>query len=85
MGSSPVAIVTGASRGIGRAGAVALAEAGFDVVVSARTVREGEVTAKQAVIDALRRAQGARGIAAAPAEDDAPVEQNFVEDQGGIY
>ncbi|MDT0507763.1 transglycosylase domain-containing protein [Novosphingobium sp. MMS21-SN21R] len=50
-----------------------------------RTVREGEVTAKQAVIDALRRAQGARGIAAAPAEDDAPVEQNFVEDQGGIY
>ncbi|MFM6830648.1 MAG: penicillin-binding protein 1A, partial [Novosphingobium sp.] len=50
-----------------------------------RTVREGEVTAKQAVIDALRKAQGARGIAAAPAEDDAPVEQNFVEDQGGIY
>ncbi len=42
MGSSPVAIVTGASRGIGRAGALALAEAGFDVVVSARTVREGE-------------------------------------------
>lgn len=40
--SSPVAIVTGASRGIGRAGALALAEAGFDVVVSARTVREGE-------------------------------------------
>ncbi|MEI7622726.1 MAG: SDR family oxidoreductase [Actinomycetes bacterium] len=42
MGSSPVAIVTGASRGIGRAGALALAEAGFDVVVSARTVREGD-------------------------------------------
>lgn len=42
MSSSPVAIVTGASRGIGRAGALALAEAGFDVVVSARTVREGE-------------------------------------------
>ena len=41
-GGSPVAIVTGASRGIGRAGALALAEAGFDVVVSARTVREGE-------------------------------------------
>ncbi|MFM8863145.1 MAG: SDR family oxidoreductase [Acidimicrobiia bacterium] len=42
MDGTPVAIVTGASRGIGRAGALALAEAGFDVVVSARTVREGE-------------------------------------------
>jgi short-subunit dehydrogenase len=46
MSNSPVAIVTGASRGIGRAGALALAEAGFDVVVSARTVREGEGVAE---------------------------------------
>jgi len=46
MSGSPVAIVTGASRGIGRAGALALAEAGFDVVVSARTVREGEGVAE---------------------------------------
>src|SRR5271157_3055181 len=37
-----VAFVTGASRGIGRAIAVALAEAGFDVAMTARTVREGE-------------------------------------------
>lgn len=37
-----VAFVTGASRGIGRASALALAEKGFDVVVTARTVREGE-------------------------------------------
>lgn len=42
MSESPVAIVTGASRGIGRAGALALADAGFDVVISARTEREGE-------------------------------------------
>lgn len=46
MSESPVAVVTGASRGIGRAGALALAEAGFDVVVSARTVREGEGVAE---------------------------------------
>jgi len=46
MSESPVAIVTGASRGIGRAGALAFAEAGFDVVVSARTVREGEGVAE---------------------------------------
>lgn len=40
---SPVAFVTGASRGIGKACAIALAHAGFDVVVSARTVHDGEV------------------------------------------
>ncbi|HZR12038.1 MAG TPA: SDR family oxidoreductase [Acidimicrobiia bacterium] len=37
-----VAFVTGASRGIGKACAVWLAKAGFDVAVTARTVREGE-------------------------------------------
>src|SRR5580704_19523915 len=37
-----VALVTGASRGIGRSGALALARRGFDVIITARTVREGE-------------------------------------------
>ncbi len=37
-----IAFVTGASRGIGKASAIALAQAGFDVVVTARTLREGE-------------------------------------------
>jgi NAD(P)-dependent dehydrogenase (short-subunit alcohol dehydrogenase family) len=38
----PVALVTGASRGIGKATAVALAAAGFDVAVTARTEHEGD-------------------------------------------
>jgi NAD(P)-dependent dehydrogenase (short-subunit alcohol dehydrogenase family) len=37
-----VAFVTGASRGIGKACAIHLARAGFDVAVTARTVHEGE-------------------------------------------
>jgi NAD(P)-dependent dehydrogenase (short-subunit alcohol dehydrogenase family) len=37
-----VAFVTGASRGIGKACAIHLARAGFDVALTARTVHEGE-------------------------------------------
>ena len=38
----PVAVVTGASRGVGKACAIALAQAGFDLALSARTEHEGE-------------------------------------------
>ncbi len=38
----PTAFVTGASRGIGKAIAVHLARAGYDVAITARTVNEGE-------------------------------------------
>jgi NAD(P)-dependent dehydrogenase (short-subunit alcohol dehydrogenase family) len=40
--SRPVALVTGASRGIGKAIAIELAAAGHDVAITARTVEEGE-------------------------------------------
>ena len=40
-GRGQVALVTGASRGIGKATALALADAGFDVAITARTVTEG--------------------------------------------
>lgn len=48
-----IAYVTGASRGIGKAIAVALAEYGADVAVAARTVEALEQTAKE--IEALGR------------------------------
>jgi 7-alpha-hydroxysteroid dehydrogenase len=50
-----VAIVTGARRGIGAASAIALAEAGADVVVAARTAGQLQATA-EAIEAAGRRA-----------------------------
>jgi 3-oxoacyl-[acyl-carrier protein] reductase len=49
-----VALVTGASRGIGRSIAIALAEAGADIVLNYR-VRENEVRATEAAILGLGR------------------------------
>ena len=51
-----VAIVTGSGRGIGAATAIAYADAGADVVVSARTVKQLEETAEQV------RARGRRAL-----------------------
>jgi NAD(P)-dependent dehydrogenase (short-subunit alcohol dehydrogenase family) len=42
MGETRIALVTGASRGIGRATALALARRGLDVAITGRTVREGD-------------------------------------------
>ena len=54
-----VAIVTGAGRGIGRGVAVALAEAGADVVCAARTLAQIEETAE------MVRERGRRALAVA--------------------
>lgn len=72
------AIVTGAGRGIGRTIALALAEAGADVVVAARTVSEIESTAEQ--VRALgRRSMPAPADVSNPDDVDALVDRTLEE------
>jgi 7-alpha-hydroxysteroid dehydrogenase len=68
-----VAIVTGAGRGIGRATALALAEAGADVVVSARTADDLESVAAEV------RALGRRAVVVAGDLGDVTVMPTLVE------
>lgn len=56
MQSKKVALVTGAATRIGRAAAVALAEAGFDVVINySRSEQAARTTAEQAQAKGARR------------------------------
>ena len=72
------AIVTGAGRGIGRTIALALAEAGADVVVAARTVSEIESTAEQ--VRALgRRSMPVPADVSNPDDVDALVDRTLEE------
>jgi len=69
-----VALVTGASRGLGKASALALAEAGADCVVSARGIKDLEQTAT--AIQALgRKALPVKVDVTNPREVEAMVEE----------
>lgn len=50
--SRKVAFITGASRGIGKACAVELAAAGYDVAITARTVNEGDAREHSSTVKA---------------------------------
>jgi NAD(P)-dependent dehydrogenase (short-subunit alcohol dehydrogenase family) len=65
MNTSPVAVITGASRGLGRALAGALAGAGYQLIIDARDCRALEATAA-----ALRAVHDlpARGVLAVPGD-----------------
>lgn len=60
-----VALVTGASRGIGRRTALMLAERGADVVVTARTIEEGDLPGTVQETAARIEALGRRALAVA--------------------
>ena len=44
MSRRRTALVTGSTRGIGRATAIALARRGYDVAITGRTVKEGDAS-----------------------------------------
>lgn len=77
-----VALITGGSRGIGRASALALAEAGADVVVSSRKIADLEQVAEEI------RSKGVKGLAVAAhnakSEDSKMLIDRVVKDFGRI-
>jgi 7-alpha-hydroxysteroid dehydrogenase len=88
-----VAVVTGAGRGIGAATAVALAEAGADVVISSRTAGDLDVVAKRieetgrrarVVVADLSDVDAAAGLAAAAQETFGRLDI-VVNNVGGTY
>lgn len=67
---SRTAIVTGATRGIGRASAIALAKRGFDVVITGRTEQEGDAARRPEAeaLPELRTVSGSLASTAAAIE-----------------
>jgi len=82
--TNSVALVTGASRGVGRAVAIALARAGVDVACAARATDDSPLKLPGTIDDTVREveATGRRGLAvrtnlADPAEVERMVEQTL--------
>ena len=67
MTDSPVALITGASRGIGRAIAIALADAGYDIAGTARSPRDA---AQPRTLDEVGARVAERGRRWLPIEAD---------------
>ncbi len=75
MSQTPVALVTGSSRGIGRAIAVELARAGYDIAVHCRANREGAKTTADEIHAAGRRSEVFAADLASPAARSELVEK----------
>lgn len=80
---SSVAIVTGSDSGIGKATAVRLAEAGFDVGITWHRDEAGAKSAADEVADRGRRAE-VRQLDLDQLPDDAGVVDDLAEALGGL-
>lgn len=65
---SPVALVTGASRGVGRQTALVLARSGWDVALTARTLEEGTGTVSARIGEEQLAVEGSLATTAAQVE-----------------
>lgn len=72
------ALVTGASRGIGKVVAVYLAEAGHDVAITARTVQEGEAREHSSTLKASNTKPLPGSLEATAAEIEAKGQQALI-------
>ena len=82
-----VAVVTGASRGIGEAIALRYAQEGAKVIVSARTVEEGDHILEGSINSVVKRIRDAGGEATAVRCDLAHIEdrENLIKAANDTY